>query len=167
MKNKEYDKAVKYITDNYNSIHGLLNQRRDIAAKLYYSWGDLLIKTGGSIENVLLGLEMLDNAIIQLQKRRQVYHQEERAALAQEYDQIIREYLCFSGIYYAAKDIEEETKRKLRKEILEKMSICLPLSVIEQKNYYLKNEISDELDKKHCRLQQLKREYAIMLKVIE
>jgi len=164
VKNKEYDKAVKYITDNYNSIHGLLNQRRDIAAKLYYSWGDLLIKTGGSIENVLLGLEMLDNAIIQLQKRRQVYHQEERAALAQEYDQIIREYLCFSGIYYAAKDIEEETKRKLRKEILEKMSICLPLSVIEQKNYYLKNEISDELDKKHCRLQQLKREYAIMLK---
>ena len=67
-------------------------------------------------------------------------------------------------MYYAAKGIEEETKRKLRKEILEKMSICLPLSVIEQKNYYLKNEISDELDKKHCRLQQLKREYAIMLK---
>lgn len=145
----------------------MLNQRRDIAAKLYYSWGDLLIKTGGNIENVLLGLEMLDNAILQLQKRRQVYHQEERAALAQEYDQIIREYLCFSGMYYAAKGIEEETKRKLRKEILEKMSICLPLSVIEQKNYYLKNEISDELDKKHCRLQQLKREYAIMLRVIE
>ena len=50
-------------------------------------------------------------------------------------------------MYYAAKGIEEETKRKLRKEILEKMSICLPLSVIEQKNYYLKNEISDELEK--------------------
>ena len=82
----------------------------------------------------------------------------------QEALEIIRKNLCFSGMYYAAKGIEEETKRKLRKEILEKMSICLPLSVIEQKNYYLKNEISDELDKKHCRLQQLKREYAIMLK---
>ena len=68
MKNKEYDKAVKYITDNYNSIHGLLNQRRDIAAKLYYSWGDLLIKTGGSIENVLLGLEMLTMLLFNYKK---------------------------------------------------------------------------------------------------
>lgn len=164
VKNKEYDKAVKCIKENYNLANELINQRRDIAAKMYYSWGDLLIKFGGNIENLLLGLEMLDNAIIHLQKRRQVYHQEERAALAQEYEQIIREYLCFSGMYYAAKDIEVETKRKLKKEILEKMSMCLPLSVIEQKNYYMKNVISDELDKKHCRLQHLKKEYAIMLK---
>ena len=164
VKNKEYDKAVKYIKENYNLARELINQRRDIAAKLYYSWGDLLIKFGGNIENLLLGLEMLDDAIIQLQKRRQVYHQEERAALAQEYEQIIREYLCFSGMYYATKDIELETKQKLKKEILEKMSMCLPMSVIEQKNYYMKNVISDELDKKHCRLQHLKKEYAIMLK---
>lgn len=164
VKNREYDKAVKYIKENYNLARELINQRRDIAAKLYYSWGDLLIKFGGNIENLLLGLEMLDDAIIQLQKRRQVYHQEERAALAQEYEQIIREYLCFSGMYYATKDIELETKQKLKKEILEKMSMCLPMSVIEQKNYYMKNVISDELDKKHCRLQHLKKEYAIMLK---
>ena len=68
----------------------LIKQRMDIAAKLYFSWGDLLIKSGGTIENTLLGLEMLDNAIAQIQKRRQVYHQEERAALAQEYELIIR-----------------------------------------------------------------------------
>lgn len=164
VKNKEYGKAVKCIKENYNLARELISQRRDIAAKIYYSWGDLLIKFGGNIENLLLGLEMLDNAIIQLQKRRQVYHQEERAALAQEYEQIIREYLCFSGMYYAAKDIEVETKGKLKKAILEKMAMCLPLSVIEQKNYYMKNVISNELDKKHCRLQHLKKEYAIMLK---
>ena len=44
------------------------------------------------------------------------------------------------------------------------MAICLPVSVIEQKNYYMNNIITDELDKKHSRLQQLKKEYAIMLK---
>lgn len=164
IKSREYDKAVKYITENYNTIHELLNQRKDIAAKLYYSWGGLLIRAGKNINNILLGLEMLDNAIIQLQMRRQVYHQEERAALAQEFEQIVREYLCFSGMYYMAKDIEEDVKKKLEKGILEKMAICLPVSVIEQKNYYMNNIITDELDKKHSRLQQLKKEYAIMLK---
>lgn len=135
----------------------MIDQRKDIAAKIYYSWGDLLVKSGGTIENILLGLEMLDNAINQIQKRRQVYHQEERAALAQDYELIIREYLCFSGMLYAAQDIKLEIKQKLKKEIIDKMSICLPLSVIEQKNYYMNNKISDELDRKHIKLQHLKK----------
>ena len=67
-------------------------------------------------------------------------------------------------MYYMAKDIEEDVKKRLEKGILEKMAICLPVSVIEQKNYYMNNIITDELDKKHSRLQQLKKEYAIMLK---
>lgn len=164
IKSKEYDKAIKHITENYKTIHELLNQRKDIAAKVYYSWGGLLIREGKTINNILLGLEMLDNAIIQLQMRRQVYHQTERAALAKEFEQIVREYICFSGMYYAAKDIKPDVKKKLKKRILEKMAICLPMSVIEQKNYYMNNIINEELDKKHCRLQQLKNEYAIMLK---
>lgn len=164
VKNKEYDEAVRYIKENYLFAKDLIVQRRDIAAKLYYNWGGILIKFRGSIENVLLGLEMLDNALNEVQKRKQVYHQEERAALAEEYEQIIREYLCFSGMYYAVKDIDKETKKRLKENILGKMSICLPMSVIEQKRYYMKNEISDELEEKHHRLQNLKREYAIILK---
>lgn len=164
IKNKEYDEAVRYVIENYHMANKLIKQRMDIAAKLYFSWGDLLIKSGGTIENTLLGLEMLDNAIAQIQKRRQVYHQEERAALAQEYELIIREYLCFSGMFYAAKDVKMEIKQKLKKEIIDKMSMCLPLSVIEQKNYYMRNRISDDLERKHNRIQQLKKEYAIMLK---
>lgn len=164
IKNKEYDEAVRYVTENYPSVNELIDQRKDIAAKIYYSWGDLLVKSGGTIENILLGLEMLDNAINQIQKRRQVYHQEERAALAQDYELIIREFLCFSGMLYAAQDIKLEIKQKLKTEIIDKMSMCLPLSVIEQKNYYMNNKISDELDKKHNKLQHLKKEYAIMLK---
>lgn len=164
IKNREYDEAVRYVKENYPLINELINQRRDIAAMLYYSWGDLLIKFGGTIENILLGLEMLDNAIALLQKRRQVYHQEERAALAQEYELIIREYLCFCAMVYAAKDVKVDIKQKLRTEILDKMSMCLPMSVIEQKNYYMKNRISDELERKHNRLLYLKKEYAIMLK---
>ena len=153
VKNEEYDEAVRLITENYHLVNEVINQRRDIAAKLYYSWGDLLIKFGGTIENILFGLEMFDNAIAQIQKRRQVYHQEERAALAQEYELIIREYLCFSGMFYSAKDIKSEIKQKLKKEIIDKMSMCLPLSVIEQKKYYMKNRISDELERKHNKLQ--------------
>ena len=164
IKNEEYDEAVRYIKENYLLAKELLVQRRDIAAKLYYYWGDILIKFGGGIENVLLGLEMLDNALNEVQKRKQVYHQEERAALADEYEQIVREYLCFSGMYYAAKDIDNEIKQRLKDSILRKMAICLPMSVIEQKRYYMKKAISDELEKKHQRLQNLKREYAIMLK---
>jgi len=164
VKNEEYDEAVRLITENYHLVNEVINQRRDIAAKLYYSWGDLLIKFGGTIENILFGLEMFDNAIAQIQKRRQVYHQEERAALAQEYELIIREYLCFSGMFYSAKDIKSEIMQKLKKEIIDKMSMCLPLSVIEQKKYYMKNRISDELERKHNKLQHLKKEYAIMLK---
>lgn len=164
IKNKEYVNAINFIKENYSLAKILAEQRKDIAAKLFYSWGDLLIKFGKSIENVLLGLEMLDYAIYHIQRRRQVYHQEERAALAEEYDQIIRNYLCFSGMYYAAQDLKEETKDKLRNEIYRKMSICLPMSVIEEKNYYIKNKVTDELKKKHYKLQSLKQEYAIITK---
>ena len=67
-------------------------------------------------------------------------------------------------MFYSAKDIKSEIKQKLKKEIIDKMSMCLPLSVIEQKKYYMKNRISDELERKHNKLQHLKKEYAIMLK---
>ena len=161
---KQYDEAIQYIKENYQFTHDLLTQRRDIAAQLYYSWGELLLKNG-DIKDRLLGLEMLDNAIIQIKERRQVvYHQEERAALAQELTKIIREYICFSGIYYMARDVEQGLKKKLKNGIMQKMSICIPLSIIEQKQYYMSNQVSEELKEKHHRVQYLKMEYATAIK---
>lgn len=161
--NGQYDEAIKYIKENYSKVHNLIIQRRDIAAQLYHSWGALLLEKS-NVENLLLGLEMLDKAIIQIKERRQVYHQEERSALAQELTEIIREYICFSGIYYMARDIDQEIKKKLKNGIMQKMSICIPLSIIEQKKYYMRNEVSEELNEKHRRLRHLKREYAVIVK---
>ena len=47
---------------------------------------------------------------------------------------------------------------------MQKMSICIPLSIIEQKKYYMRNEVSEELNEKHRRLRHLKREYAVIVK---
>lgn len=161
---RKFDVAISYIKENYLLAEKLLEQRKDIAPQLLFSWGSILIKRGNSIENYLLGLDLFDMAISFIQKRRQVHHQEERAALAEMYDKIIREFLCFAGLLYSAKDVAEEVKTGLKKRICEKLAVCLPLSVIEEKKYYSEKIISDELKNKHQELEHLKQEYAIMLK---
>lgn len=164
MLNKEYNIAVRYIKENYQLAERLVEQRRDMAPKIFFSWGEILVKFGKSIENLMLGLDLLDKAIDYIQKRRQVHHQEERAALAELYDKIIRTFLCFSGLYYSAKDVDKEIKEQLKRRIYDKLALSVPLSVIEQKKYNLSKNISDELEEKHHRLEHLKQEYAVMIK---
>lgn len=163
VQNNNGEDATEYIKENYQDAEKLLVQRRDIAAQMLYSWGKIVIMNTASGENYLLALELMDRAIKQIQSRRKVYHQEERAALAEEYDLILRDYLCFAGAYYSAKDLNIEVKEKLKVSILEKMSICLPLSIIEQKYYFKYKEISEDMEAKHREIKALKKEYGIML----
>lgn len=160
----ETDEAIRYIKDNYILAEKLLEQRKDIATQMLFSWGDIVIKFGNGIENLMLGLDLFDMSLTFIDKRRQVYHQEERASLAEIYDKILREYLCFAGVFYSAKDISKEIKAELRNRICKKMALCLPLSVVEQKKYNMEKNISADLEEKHHELQHLKKEYAIMLK---
>lgn len=160
----ETDEAIRYIKDNYILAEKLLEQRKDIATQMLFSWGDIVIKFGNGIENLMLGLDLFDMSLTFIDKRRQVYHQEERASLAEIYDKILREYLCFAGVFYSAKDISKEIKAELRNRICKKMALCLPLSVVEQKKYNMEKNISADLEEKHHELQYLKKEYAIMLK---
>lgn len=160
----ETDEAIRYIKDNYILAEKLLEQRKDIATQMLFSWGDIVIKFGNGIENLMLGLDLFDMSLTFIDKRRQVYHQEERASLAEIYDKILREYLCFAGVFYSAKDISKEIKAELRNRICKKMALCIPLSVVEQKKYNKEKNISADLEEKHYELQHLKKEYAIMLK---
>ena len=109
----ETDEAIRYIKDNYILAEKLLEQRKDIATQMLFSWGDIVIKFGNGIENLMLGLDLFDMSLTFIDKRRQVYHQEERASLAEIYDKILREYLCFAGVFYSAKDISKEIKLSL------------------------------------------------------
>lgn len=161
---KREDSAIEYIKKYYLEAEKLIDRRQDIVARLFRSWGDTLIKTQSSVENIMLGLEFFDKAITQMKKRRRVYHQEERAALAEEYDELLRDYLCYSGLVFSATDTPKEIKEKLKEEICKKMSICLPLSVIEQKNYYKNKVITEEVACKSEKLQLLKMEYSAMIK---
>lgn len=164
VENDKMDVATKYIKNYYKNIDDLLEQRKDIAVNLLYYWGDIVIKDNPVIDNVLLGLELMDKSITYALQRRSVHHQEERAALAEEYDKVLRAYLCYASIYYGASDTLLEIKEKLKKSICDKISICLPMSVIEQKNYYNDKEIDDNLRDKDNKLKALKKEYVIMLK---
>lgn len=164
VENDKMDVATKYIKNYYKNIDDLLEQRKDIAVNLLYYWGDIVIKENPVIDNVLLGLELMDKSITYALQRRSVHHQEERAALAEEYDKVLRAYLCYASIYYGASDTLLEIKEKLKKSICDKISICLPMSVIEQKNYYNDKEIDDNLRDKDNKLKALKKEYVIMLK---
>lgn len=164
VKEEEYDDAVSYIREYYPLAEKLLEQRKDIASQFLYSWGNILTRSGRSVDNMLLGLDLLDRAMLFAQKRRQVHHQEERAALAETYDKIVREFLCFAGLLYQTTDIAKEIKTELKGRICEKLAVCLPLSVIEEKKYYSEKAISADLKNKHQELQRLKQEYAVMMK---
>ena len=163
VENNKMDVATTYIKKYYTNIDDLLEQRKDIAVNLLHCWGNIVIKENPIIDNVLLGLDLMDKSIIYALQRRGVHHQEERAALAEEYDRVLREYLCYAGNYYGANDILPELKAQLRKKICSKMSICLPMSVIEQKIYYNNRNIDKDLRDKDNRLKALKKEYVIML----
>ena len=93
-----------------------------------------------------------------------MHHQEERAALAEIHEKIVREFLCFAGLLYQTVDIAEEIKAALKGRICEKLAVCLPLSVIEEKKYYSERTVSDDVENKHQELQYLRREYAAMIK---
>lgn len=164
VQNEDYEAAMNYIKKNYIEAKKLLDQRRDIAAQVLHSWGKIIIMCEASEENVLWALDLMNEAIQQIQSRRNVYHQEERAALAEEYDMILRDYLGFAGAYYGASNLKHDIKDLLKKKILQKMAICLPLSIIEQKYYFKYKFVSEELETKSVELKTLKKEYGIMLK---
>lgn len=164
VEEKKYDDAVGYIREYYPLAEKLLEQRKDIASQFLYSWGTILTRSGRSADNMLLGLDLLDRAMLFARKRRQVYHQEERAALAENQDKIVREFLCFAGLLYQTTDIAKEIKAELKGRICEKLAVCLPLSVIEEKKYYSEKAVSADQKNKHQELQRLKQEYAVMMK---
>ena len=159
--NKKGKEAVEYIKDNYQYAKKIFDQRKDIAAQMLHTWGKIIFAEAEGAD--FFALELLDEAINQIKIRRKVHHQEERAALAEEYDTILRDYLCFAGILYNLKTLNKEEKEHLKTNILEKMAICLPLSIIEQKYYYKTKFISAEMEIRHKDLKSLKREYGIMI----
>lgn len=164
VQEKKYNDAVSYIKEYYLLAEKLLEQRKDIAPQVLYTWGNILTRSGRSVENILLGLDLFDKAMMFVRRRRQVHHQEERAALAEIHEKIVREFLCFAGLLYQTVDIAEEIKAALKGRICEKLAVCLPLSVIEEKKYYSERTVSDDVENKHQELQYLRREYAAMIK---
>lgn len=159
LQNKDEEKAVYYIEKYYMEAFPILEERQDIAAKILSQWGNVLVLYDGDFERTLRGIGLLEQSMKIHEKRRDIYHQEDRAALTQEYDRTLRSYLQICGVLYSAKDTAASQKEALLAKLKTYMPFVIPRTLIEVKGYYQNNDVSDALNKMHEELKRLKTEY--------
>lgn len=161
--NNRIDEAVNCLKKYYSEAEEFLDMRKDIAPMIYFHWGEILTKSGNTAD-YMLAFHFFDEALMRSDIRNSVHHQEERAALSSDREKIIRGYICYCGILYSCIDVDKNTKGKFKNKLLELLSKCIPLSIIEQKQYNQNNNIPISLRQKSDRLIGLKREYAELCK---
>ncbi|MGG3887818.1 tetratricopeptide repeat protein [Metabacillus fastidiosus] len=160
LKNDLEQKAIDYINEFGDKIINELSIRMDMRFRILYSWANLYFHHP-DFDKTICYLEI---ALNDIEKLRDVFHKEERAGLAELYNDIYRLYVQVCGLLYSASDIGEEKKKDLKNKILKIIPKLSPMSIAEQKKYNNEKNFSEELVQAEKKLNNLKEEYKILLK---
>lgn len=140
-----YNLIVKY---SDKAIEAYAN-RIDSRYKVLYSWADFVFFGKAQDRDLLkdykLALRFLEISISDVEKKREVYHKTERASIGDSSVDIYKLYIFILVLFYNLKDISVEEKETMRLKIEKSLMSIVPRAILEQKQYYLDKEVTDEV----------------------
>ena len=142
-KDKEIDKAQRLINNYSKSVISLMKKRKDIRFEILYNWALICFSNLKEINNIFYALNLIELASKDIEDKRKLSHREERASIGVQSRKIYKLYIdiCFVILQIITnEDFKNNIQEKIE-NILQKLS---PRSIIEQKNYYNENSLTDE-----------------------
>lgn len=158
MQNGMEDKGIELIKNYGDEAIRKLSNRMDIRYKVILNWAQIYFYHVGDISGFQKALELLEQAIIDIEKRRMVYHKAERASIGESSDEIYRFYLQICSLLFGIKETDEISRKEYQSKIENILPRISPRSVIEQKNS-IEDEITSEIEELKSRSKYLTEEY--------
>lgn len=164
MKLNKKEEACKFIIKYKDIAISILEKRLDVRYKVLQFWAEILFFNikNNIFDNYKIVTELLEIAIVDVEKRRAVYHKSERAAIGDSATDLYKFYLYIQILFFNLKDITEEERKNIRIKIEQTFLNLLPRSINEQKEYHKNKKITNELYNIENEYKQLYDEIRIM-----
>jgi hypothetical protein len=157
--NKTKNRAIELIDIYGDEAIEKLSDRMDIRFHTIFNWAQIYFSKATNINAYKKILKFLDIAINDIEQRRKVYHQEERASIGEASDEVYRFYLQICSIMYLFEEFDHFEKEEILKRIENILPRVSPRSIIEQKKYNVNKEITPEAEELHEKLIKITEEY--------
>ena len=148
--------AIKIIDIYGKTAINLLEKRKDFRFEILYNWSYLYFTNWGDINNIYKALNLIEQAVDDIEEKRTVWHREERGSIGAQAHKLLILYLDICCTILNFTDMNYEYKLMMENKIENIAGKLSPRSIIEQKEYYKKETDLLEAEK-------IEKEYKLIL----
>jgi len=151
VQKSEFSKAMEVLDKYGKDTISLLENRKDIRFEILYNWAFIYFSNPKGINNFFVALEFIEIANKDLQEKRSVSHKEERASIGTQAVNIYRLYIDICSVLFHLVD-DENLKKLMESKLQQIIPRLSPRAIIEQKDYYKKEQpvqVADAVEKEY------------------
>lgn len=145
IKRKMYNEAIIVIEQHSIEAIDKLSVRIDLRFRVVGSWANILFYWSKDIKKYFKAIDLMEIGISDIERKRETYHKEERAAIAEQADSLYRLYIQTAGLLYICTDLNKKTRESMKQRIFKILPNLTPRSIYEQKAQNTSMELTPEL----------------------